>query len=232
MRDAEISLGLGCTSCDPTTLSSQLDLPDDADELLDRPEYWIVYKNVFAKNSASSHANSTSGSSHHHVSLADELCFRLDDKTGNVHFYINSTLVNECLFSVDITQKLWFFFYLNGKINAIRLIPSCNSTTQLEVTELLRSQANLQATADQSSTSGLSPNRRNTRPNSALIDYYKSQIVSSPVENSNQRTAAVAPCSNNASKLNYNQEECKVCWNAPIECVLYSCGHMCLCWNW
>ncbi len=28
------------------------------------------------------------------------------------------------------------------------------------------------------------------------------------------------------------KEECRICWENPIECVLYSCGHMCLCWNW
>ena len=223
-RSAELSLGLGCTTCDPSALDRQLDLPDDADELLDRPEYWIVYRNVFAKSATAnkgqqSSSSSSSSSSHHHVSLADELCFKLDERTGNLHFYINSSLVTECLFSVDITQRLWFFFYLNGKINAIRLIPSCNSSS----TPLSHQQ---QSGADTS----ISVSRRQHRPSSALIDYYKAQIMCVEDEHQVELQPAVKSTANKS--VNYNQDECKVCWSAPIECVLYSCGHMCLCWNW
>jgi protein neuralized len=38
-------LAFGFTSCDPTTLKIE-DLPDDADLLLDRLEYWVVNKDV------------------------------------------------------------------------------------------------------------------------------------------------------------------------------------------
>lgn len=38
-------LALGLTSCDPATLQ-HYDLPDDSDLLLDRPEYWVVSKDV------------------------------------------------------------------------------------------------------------------------------------------------------------------------------------------
>jgi len=38
-------LTFGLTACNPTKLQSA-DLPDDADKLLDRPEYWVVHKNV------------------------------------------------------------------------------------------------------------------------------------------------------------------------------------------
>jgi len=38
-------LTVGLTSCDPTKLKVT-DLPDDADKLLDRPEYWVVHKNI------------------------------------------------------------------------------------------------------------------------------------------------------------------------------------------
>jgi protein neuralized len=227
MREAEISLGLGCTSCDPATLDARIDLPDDADDLLDRPEYWVVYKNVFAKAGRSG-SSSNYNHSHHQVSLADELCFRLDDKSGNVHFYINSALVAECLFSVDITQRLWFFFFLNGKINAIRLIPSCCSSNS-------SGEGQLPVDSVRFTHEPPSPSRRSNRPNSALIDYYKSQMVvhvAAATAASTATDARMISTAVNGAKTNYNQEECKVCWNAPIECVLYSCGHMCLCWNW
>jgi len=38
-------LTVGLTSCDPSTLQTA-DLPDDADKLLDRPEYWVVHKRI------------------------------------------------------------------------------------------------------------------------------------------------------------------------------------------
>lgn len=39
------ALALGLTSCDPARLTAE-DLPDDSDALLDRPEYWVVSKDV------------------------------------------------------------------------------------------------------------------------------------------------------------------------------------------
>jgi len=38
-------LTFGLTACNPTTLTPP-DLPNDADKLLDRPEYWVVHKNI------------------------------------------------------------------------------------------------------------------------------------------------------------------------------------------
>jgi len=38
-------LTFGLTACDPMTLNT-IELPDDADKLLDRAEYWVVHKNI------------------------------------------------------------------------------------------------------------------------------------------------------------------------------------------
>ena len=38
-------LTVGMTACDPVTLTHD-DFPDDSDQLLDRPEYWVVHKDV------------------------------------------------------------------------------------------------------------------------------------------------------------------------------------------
>lgn len=38
-------LTVGVTACDPSLLT-QNELPDDSDNLLDRPEYWVVHKDV------------------------------------------------------------------------------------------------------------------------------------------------------------------------------------------
>jgi len=47
-RDYVGGLAFGMTSCDPNYLRGT-DLPDDSDLLLDRPEYWVVHKDVCAK---------------------------------------------------------------------------------------------------------------------------------------------------------------------------------------
>ena len=39
------ALAFGLTSCDPATIQGA-DLPDDSDLLLDRPEYWVVSRDV------------------------------------------------------------------------------------------------------------------------------------------------------------------------------------------
>jgi hypothetical protein len=198
VSESKMSLGIGCTTCKPTQLNPLIDLPDDADDLLDRPEYWIVHKNLFDTLTA----QGNSSSSNHQISVADELCFCLDDSTGNLTFYLNNQLVTTCLFNVDLTQELYFFFDLCGKSNAIRLIPSCQSRT-----------AKTPRTRTTTST------RSGQRPNSALIEYYKNQFMTPEIISENKAT--------NQESL----EECKICLDAPIECVFYTCGHMCVCWN-
>ena len=54
-------LAFGVTCCSPDTLRSEM-LPDDSDLLLDRPEYWVVNKDVYAK-----------------AQVADELTFHLTE---------------------------------------------------------------------------------------------------------------------------------------------------------
>ena len=44
----EGGIAFGMTCCDPKTLKID-DLPDDSDFLLDRPEYWVVNKDVCTK---------------------------------------------------------------------------------------------------------------------------------------------------------------------------------------
>jgi hypothetical protein len=228
-------------------------------ELIDRPEYWVVYKNIFNNLK---HPNNRQNIT---LALADELCFRLDERNGNLNFYINGNLITECLFNVDITQKLWFFFDLCGKTNAIRLIPSCQSivNASLNAHSNVTMRSALNSVVNNNNNNNLSEPRRK-RPSSALINYYKTQIKASSMsqngydDDENDKTVVLNGTvqsslnadkngrSESKSKLTPDnpqtvkksvskyegQEECKICWNAPIECVLYSCGHMCLCWNW
>lgn len=196
LSEFEMSLGIGCTTCDPNKLDPVQDLPDDADCLLDRSEYWIVFQNLFKSDLVSKK---------HNVSLADELCFIINEKNGNLEFYINGNEITKCLFNVDLTQKLWFFFDLCGRINALRIIKPCNKWSEKKIDA--------------------------KRPNSALIDYFENQLIPDLANESNQNFLN-SRTNSNKDKRKSGLDECKICLDAPIECVFYSCGHMCLCWNW
>ncbi|CAF0717915.1 unnamed protein product [Brachionus calyciflorus] len=198
LNESKMSLGIGCTTCNPNQLNPQKDLPNDADSLLDRREYWVVFQNLF---------NSDIVTKKHNVSLADELCFIIEENTGNLKFYINGCLITDCLFNVDTTQKLWFFFDLCGRTNVIRLIKPCQKWNRVN-------------------------GRVNrTRPNSALIDYYKSHIIPEEEERENVDNSQNRIAKSEKHKRNSGLEECCICLDAPIQCVFYSCGHMCVCWN-
>jgi hypothetical protein len=193
-NELKMSLGIGCTTCQPQMLNPLYDLPDDADDFLDRPEYWIVYKNIFNNIKQ--------------ASLADELCFKIDKQNGDLDLFINGVLVKKCLFNIDITQKIWFFFDLCGRTNAIRLIPSCSNNTNNNKLE----------------KSTINSNTSTNRPNSALIELYKNQFnIYANTDSMNQTRKE-----SNSS----NKDECRICWESPIECVFNTCGHMCVCFNW
>jgi len=47
-RDFQGGLAFGVTSCDPASIAKEV-LPDDSDQLLNRPEYWVVHKDMYTK---------------------------------------------------------------------------------------------------------------------------------------------------------------------------------------
>lgn len=95
------ALALGLTSCDPASLQST-DLPDDSDMLLDRPEYWVVSKDV-----ASTPVR------------GDEISFCVT-ANGEVQISKNggpATIVMH----VDQSLQLWAFLDVYGSTQSVRL---------------------------------------------------------------------------------------------------------------
>ncbi|XP_037050189.1 protein neuralized isoform X2 [Bradysia coprophila] len=95
------SLALGLTSCDPASLQST-DLPDDSEMLLDRPEYWVVSKDV--------------GSS---PVRGDEItfCVTVD---GEVQISKNGGPITTVM-HVDQSLQLWMFLDVYGSTQSVRL---------------------------------------------------------------------------------------------------------------
>jgi len=168
------SIAFGCTNCDLRSLKAK-DLPSDSYDLLNRSEYWIVNKNIL-----------------NNASIADELCFTLD-REGNVSYKVNGKSRTRCLFNVDLSQKLTFFFDVCGKTTAIKLLKSCSMLQNSD-----RNQ----------------PAAQHTRKSS--------------IRNSNSFLSNLTSQSTNRAIVS---EECRICLDAPMDCVIYSCGHLCLCWT-
>ncbi|XP_066991666.2 protein neuralized isoform X2 [Anabrus simplex] len=98
------ALAFGLTSCDPAVLQGA-DLPDDSDLLLDRPEYWVVSKDV---------ANGPQ--------KGDELAFCITH-SGEVQFSKNGS-PPVVFMHVDQTLQLWAFLDVYGSTQKVRMLGS------------------------------------------------------------------------------------------------------------
>lgn len=95
------ALALGLTSCDPSRLSSR-DLPDDSDMLLDRPEYWVVSKDVAGT-----------------PRVGEELVLSVSG-IGEVKVSRNG-LPPVTVMYVDYTLRLWAFLDVYGSTKSVQV---------------------------------------------------------------------------------------------------------------
>uniref|UniRef100_A0A8B9W1G3 E3 ubiquitin-protein ligase NEURL1B n=1 Tax=Anas zonorhyncha TaxID=75864 RepID=A0A8B9W1G3_9AVES len=101
------ALSFGITSCDPSTLRTN-ELPADPDFLLDRKEYWVVYRAFPVLNSG------------------DILSFMVLPN-GEVHHGVNGAS-RGMLMCVDTSQSLWVFFTIHGVINQLKILGTVQSS--------------------------------------------------------------------------------------------------------
>lgn len=98
------SMGVGVTSCDPSAIDPN-ELPDDSEQLLDRPEYWSVSKDVGR------------------VAGPPSLVFCL---TQQGELTVNNPRANNpnptVLMHVDLSTSLWLFFDVYGSTQKIKLV--------------------------------------------------------------------------------------------------------------
>lgn len=118
------ALALGLTSCDPASLQPG-DLPDDSDLLLDRPEYWVVSKDI-ASNPVRN----------------DEIIFSITPN-GEVQISKNDGPANVVM-HVDQSLQLWAFLDVYGSTQSVRVLsqmapsphyqtPNSNSASMLSI---------------------------------------------------------------------------------------------------
>ena len=103
------ALAFGLTSSNPAGLEPA-DLPEDCDLLLDRPEYWVVSKDVAASPQP-----------------GDELAFTLSQR-GEVSFSRNGARP-QVFMHVDHTLQLWAFLDVYGNTGKVRCLGVTHDST-------------------------------------------------------------------------------------------------------
>ncbi|XP_064600662.1 protein neuralized-like isoform X2 [Liolophura sinensis] len=211
-------LGFGFTSCDPDTIQQEA-LPDDSDLLLDRMEYWVVNKDV-CRN----------------AEVGDELGFTLTVE-GEVKYSRNNHRVCT-LMHVDRTLPLWAFFDIYGSIQKVKLlgvVPAVTHRTNQRAhsTSFLEGSITVALPPRQTPVPALqsgtmihpAPLLRSTSvptpPRHPPMEKSPSQGPSQIQEGMEERS----PMADNADN------ECTVCYERAVNSVLYTCGHMCMCYE-
>lgn len=98
------SLAVGLTSCNPSNLLPT-DLPDDSDILLDRPEYWVVSKDIGQIVT---------------LQRGDEIKFSVT-MAGEVQISRNDNAPITLMY-IDQSLQLWTFFDVYGSTQGIRVL--------------------------------------------------------------------------------------------------------------
>ncbi|XP_030309205.1 E3 ubiquitin-protein ligase NEURL1 [Calypte anna] len=177
------------------------DLPYNPESLVDRKEFWAICRVVVPLQSG------------------DILGFMVNSD-GELHLSHNGagTGMQVC---VDCSQPLWMFFVLHGAVSQIRLLGSTILAERL----------------------GLStPSSPPSTPNSPTVlcsgvsDPILSTCGSGPLCSSISGTAPNSPISLPESPISPSVsgpwgDECTICYENTVDTVIYSCGHMCLCYS-
>ncbi|XP_045607794.1 protein neuralized isoform X1 [Procambarus clarkii] len=227
------ALAFGLTSSNPAGLEPT-DLPEDCDLLLDRPEYWVVSKDVAASPQA-----------------GDELAFALTHH-GEVTFSRNGA-TPQVFMHVDHTLQLWAFFDVYGNTSKIRSLGVTHETQQTYA----------QQNASNSPPRRPDPVGRPSHPQlsraSPLVVSLPPSPPSPPATHphpappvpSSRDTlgghgtmssvysgAYMEPVSATSTLTSMGElpagtalHECTVCYEKPVDSVLYMCGHMCMCYE-
>ncbi|MEE6485903.1 hypothetical protein FKM82_014446 [Ascaphus truei] len=177
------------------------DLPYNPESLVDRKEFWAVCRVLVPLQSG------------------DILGFVIN-ADGELHLSHNgaSTGMQVC---VDCSQPLWMFFGLHGAIMQIRILGSTISSD-------LRDPS--------------APDSPNSTPNTPTVlcsgsaDPIINACVPGPLCVSINGTAPNSPGSMPESPISPSvsgswSDECTICYENLVDTVIYSCGHMCLCYT-
>ncbi|XP_014221713.1 protein neuralized isoform X2 [Trichogramma pretiosum] len=262
------ALALGLTSCDPANLTA-MDLPDDSDLLLDRPEYWVVSKDVASSPQP-----------------GDEIAFTVTH-FGEVLMSKNGGPANVVM-HVDQSLQLWAFVDVYGSTQRVRMFssraPSSPTRQQRQIAPSQVAAPAVPVTSQQVSSNHNNASTELSRfsemvqfkpavgggtvlvvslpPQSPAYPPAPVATTSQPIYASAHRNSTAAattvaatdsaatyvepvgaqtPVASSQQHLQQWREglqptlgqlsECSICYERSIDCVLYMCGHMCMCYT-
>ncbi|XP_067255978.1 E3 ubiquitin-protein ligase NEURL1B-like [Chanodichthys erythropterus] len=191
------ALLFGMTSCDPGTLSAG-DLPADPEVLLDRKEYWVVYRGF-------------------PVPTAGDVLRFTFLPNGEVHHGVNGGARGRLL-CVDSSQVLWAFFTLHGAVNRLRILGTVQASPPTSPSVSQGSTPD-----DSDSDLAFSVNRSSSASESSLVTAPSSPL-SPPV--SPTLSSSNAPLSSKISECTvcFDQEVDTVIYTCGHMCLCNDCG--------
>ncbi|XP_061084081.1 E3 ubiquitin-protein ligase NEURL1-like isoform X3 [Conger conger] len=195
------SLSYGVTTCDPSALRPG-DLPSSPEALVDRKEFWAVCRVPVALHSG------------------DILGFVVNAE-GEVALSHNGRNAGMRV-CVDNSRPLWMFFSLHGAVTQLRILGSA----QLGDLRGPSSPGTPNSTPNTpTGTCSFEPALNGSCPGALILPYCNSAgtTPSSPVSLSESSSFPSAPGS--------WSDECTICYENMVDAVIYSCGHMCLCYT-
>jgi protein neuralized len=177
-----------------------------------RPEYWVISKDVA-----------------HGPILGDEIEFHLSH-SGEVTMMRNRGSAT-LLMHVDVSLPLWAIFDVYGSTRAVRLLGTISPPQSVPEPPAViyqapprmsppRPQQQQQQQPIYQSIGSAAHMMQPTIPAGVLSSGTASSYVETLTQSLNCQTASGGASS-----------ECTVCYERSVDCVLYSCGHMCLCYD-
>lgn len=173
-----------------------------------RPEYWVISKDVA-----------------HGPILGDEIEFHLSH-TGEVTMMRNRGSAT-LLMHVDVSLPLWAIFDVYGSTRAVRLLGTISSPPPVAEPPAVIYQAPPRVSPPRPQQA--QPIYQSVPSAHMMQQSFPSGVLSSGTASSYVET--LTQSLNCQSAGGGASSECTVCYERSVDCVLYSCGHMCLCYD-
>uniref|UniRef100_A0A1Y1LAX8 Protein neuralized n=1 Tax=Photinus pyralis TaxID=7054 RepID=A0A1Y1LAX8_PHOPY len=246
-------LGLGLTSCDPANLQTS-DLPDDSNFLLDRPEYWVISKD-FAR-----HLNRGDEISFC-IAPNGEVQISKNGGNSSVVIHVDQTLRLWAFFDIyGSTQRIRVLSCPPSPVrNPERRIVQSDSVNGIAVLSVILPSNHTNVVSPQAVSGNAHHSSQNSVHSQNNNNNHASHCLVAPIPQSSSQQHApiptgtmlsgysstyIEPISANSvySTLQARGDherlgiggagtECTICYEHPIDSVLYMCGHMCMCYE-